>query len=71
VDEDTRRSQEERLRRQAGLCGSCRHLRVIVSDKGSAFAQCRLGLTGAAFAKYPLLPVLRCDGWAPQAQGPH
>ena len=59
--------QEALLRRRAGLCGSCIHLRVIVSDKNSAFAQCGLGLTDPAFAKYPHLPVRSCDGWSPPA----
>lgn len=51
------------MRRHAGLCGTCGHMRVLVSDKGSAFAQCGKGLEDAAYAKYPQLPVLRCGAW--------
>ena len=47
----------------AGLCGSCRHARVIESDKGSVFVRCELSLVDSAFAKYPRLPVLLCVGY--------
>jgi len=50
------------LRARAGLCGSCRHARVITSDRGSAFLLCRLSREDPRFARYPRLPVWRCPG---------
>lgn len=50
-------------RRRVGLCVTCAHVRVIVSNRGSRFYQCRRGLTDAGFRKYPLLPVWRCRGF--------
>lgn len=47
----------------AGLCNSCVQQRVIVSDRGSAFSMCRLAAFDARFARYPRLPVVRCDGY--------
>jgi hypothetical protein len=47
-----------------GLCGTCKHARVITSARGSTFYLCRLAETDARFRKYPALPVLRCDGYA-------
>lgn len=47
-----------------GLCGACIHARVIESDKGSTFFQCRRALKDPlAFPKYPRLPVLSCRGF--------
>jgi hypothetical protein len=39
------------------------HSRVVESARGSRFYFCRLSETDARFAKYPPLPVLRCDGY--------
>ncbi len=47
----------------AGLCARCRLARVTRNAHGSAFILCRLSETDVAFAKYPKLPVLRCDGF--------
>ena len=47
-----------------GLCDSCRHRRQILSDRGSAFIMCQLGLKDPHFPKYPRLPVLQCAGFA-------
>lgn len=55
----------ERARR-VGLCARCRHARRVVSSKGSEFWMCALSKTDARFAKYPPLPVLRCDGFQKQ-----
>lgn len=46
-----------------GLCSSCLHVRVIRSDRGSAFYQCRLSVIDPNFPKYPRLPVLSCAGY--------
>jgi hypothetical protein len=48
-----------------GLCARCRHAHVVRNDRGSRFYRCRLADTDPRFPKYPRLPVLRCDGYAP------
>lgn len=48
-----------------GLCGACRHARMIRSDRGSRFLLCRRSATEPRFARYPRLPVLRCPGFEP------
>ena len=50
-------------RNRSGLCATCRHARVITSDRGSTFLLCQLSLTDPRFAKYPRLPVLQCEGY--------
>ncbi|HUP04864.1 MAG TPA: hypothetical protein VMU19_12800 [Bryobacteraceae bacterium] len=49
----------------AGLCANCRHARSTTSDRGAVYVLCALWKNGG-FAKYPRLPVLRCDGWQPE-----
>jgi hypothetical protein len=49
----------------AGLCAAGRHRRVIVSDRGSRFLQCALAAVDPRFPRYPRLPVIACDGYAP------
>ncbi len=49
---------------EVGLCLECVHCRRIESAKGSTFRRCQLHESDARFAKYPRLPVLRCDGYA-------
>ena len=46
-----------------GLCGSCRHARVITSGRGSVFSLCQLSSTDPSFPRYPQLPVMRCRGY--------
>ena len=48
-----------------GLCGTCRHARVITSGRGSVFFLCRLSEVDPSFPRYPALPVLRCRGYEP------
>jgi hypothetical protein len=58
--------EEERakeLRENVGLCAFCRHVRTLVSDRGSTFYQCRLAATDERFAKFPRLPMRRCSGY--------
>jgi hypothetical protein len=50
----------------AGLCAACRHARPVASARGSTFVRCDLGATDPRFPKYPRLPVVRCDGFAPR-----
>jgi hypothetical protein len=49
--------------KSAGLCATCRHVRLIRSDRGSVFYQCHLSATDPSFPKYPRLPVLACSGY--------
>jgi hypothetical protein len=66
---DIEREPDDRPRQveqsQAGLCGDCTHSRSIRSDRGSIFYLCSLSARDPAFPKYPRLPVLECDGYAP------
>ena len=48
-----------------GLCGSCRHARVITSGRGSVFSLCQLSSVDPSFPRYPTLPVVRCQGYEP------
>ena len=50
-----------------GLCGSCTNARVIENRRGSTFYLCELAAVDPRFRKYPLLPVLRCDGYREEA----
>lgn len=51
-----------------GLCGACRHSRVVRSDRGSTFRLCgRSRDEPERFPRYPVLPVLRCSGFQPVA----
>lgn len=49
----------------AGLCGTCCHCKVVKNARGSAFYLCRKSETDPAYAKYPRLPVLKCNGFKP------
>jgi len=51
----------ERIR--VGLCADCKHMRRLVSERGSTFYMCQLGLSQPEFPKYPRLPVLHCEGY--------
>jgi hypothetical protein len=46
-----------------GLCGACRHARIIASKRGSRFWLCERSRTDPRFPRYPGLPVLRCAGF--------
>jgi hypothetical protein len=51
--------------RKRGLCGHCKHARVIKSSKGSEFTLCERSKTDPRYRKYPALPVIRCAGHEP------
>ncbi|HET7618015.1 MAG TPA: hypothetical protein VFK20_05855 [Vicinamibacterales bacterium] len=53
----------------AGLCRTCRHAAVIVSDRGSVFVRCRRSADDPRFPRYPPLPVVACAGWEPHTGG--
>ena len=46
-----------------GLCGECRHARIVISARGSRFVLCERSRTDPAFPRYPRLPVLSCAGF--------
>jgi hypothetical protein len=50
-----------------GLCADCVNVKIMRSDRESIFYLCQLSFTDSRFPKYPRLPVLRCDGYAPQS----
>jgi hypothetical protein len=47
----------------AGLCGSCRHQRIVRNTRGSVFSMCERSRTDPSYPKYPRLPVERCAGY--------
>jgi hypothetical protein len=49
------------------LCERCRHVRQIVTPKGSRFLLCQLATIDAHYPKYPPQPVLRCEGFGARA----
>lgn len=61
-NEGERASRVPRNFGYGGLCTTCRHLKVISSDKGSTFLMCRRAATDPRFAKYPPQPVRICAG---------
>jgi hypothetical protein len=58
-------SVERRFPPGPGLCGICRHRRVVESRKGSVFLLCELSREDARYPRYPPLPVFRCSGFCP------
>ena len=52
-------------RMDAGLCGHCRHAKKLANDRGSEFLLCTLAEKDPAFRRYPALPVVKCEGHAP------
>ena len=45
-----------------GLCATCKHVRVVTSDRGSYFVMCSLARKDIKYEKYPRLPVYSCSG---------
>ena len=54
---------------RAGLCGQCKHARVITSDRGSQFLRCDYAAVDPSYPKYPRLPVLACDAFVVRVDG--
>jgi len=46
-----------------GLCATCRHMRLIKTDRCATFYFCQRSATDPKFPKYPRLPVLECSGY--------
>lgn len=55
---DTRRGPEH----THGLCPTCRHVRIVRSDRGSSFFLCRRAASDPRYRKYPPQPVVTCPG---------
>ena len=53
----------KKSRWEVGLCTDCRHRRIQRGER-SVFIRCALAESDPAFARYPRLPVLSCDGYA-------
>ena len=49
---------------RVGLCVTCKYIRVVSSDRGSYFVMCNLARQDKKYDKYPVLPVLSCNGHA-------
>ncbi len=47
----------------AGLCATCRHVRVVENRRGSRFYLCRRSELDPSFVRYPRLPVAQCRGY--------
>ena len=48
-----------------GLCAQCAHSQRVTSARGATFFLCRRAATEPAYARYPQLPVTRCQGFVP------
>jgi hypothetical protein len=55
----------------AGLCGTCRHSRVVATRRGSTFRLCERSATDPRYPRYPALPVLLCAGFEPPPTSTH
>jgi len=60
---------DERQPVSAGLCGSCRHAREVLSVRGSRFVLCERSQTDPWYPRYPRLPVVECRGYESKAVG--
>jgi hypothetical protein len=49
------------------LCEICRHVKEIVSPKGSRFLLCQLSQQDSRYPKYPRQPVVKCEGYRPNS----
>ena len=52
------------------LCETCRHVKPIVTPKGSRFQLCQLSRSDARYPKYPPQPVMRCAGYEDAGDAP-
>jgi len=52
---------------QPGLCGTCRHSKVIETRRGSTFRLCLRSINDPRYPRYPTLPVRSCPGYEPIA----
>lgn len=54
---------KENLQMEAGLCVTCKYLKLVENERGSKFVMCLLSKTNPSFRKYPSLPVFFCAGY--------
>lgn len=54
---------------EPGLCGVCRHARVVETGR-SSFYLCERSFTDPRFPKYPPLPVVACVGFEVRSAPP-
>jgi len=55
-------------KRDAGLCDSCRHQRIVRTTRGSEFSLCERSRTDPDYPRYPRLPVVSCEGYEQRAE---
>ena len=58
------------LQHPAGLCGSCRHVRVVPARGDSRYYRCERSAGDPRYPRYPVLPVLQCPGHEPRGPEP-
>ena len=52
-----------------GLCRACRFAKIVANRRGSEFWLCRAAADSPRLRRYPPLPVLQCEAWAPGSPG--
>ncbi|HIA73718.1 MAG TPA: hypothetical protein EYO20_04680 [Gemmatimonadetes bacterium] len=57
-------------RASVGLCGLCANHRLTRNRVGSRFYLCGLSKEDPRYPKYPVLPVVSCEGYVPGDQLP-
>ncbi len=45
------------------LCENCRHMKPVITPKGSRFLLCQMSMSDERYPKYPPQPVVRCAGY--------
>ena len=55
---------------RVGLCLRCRHVRVVHSHANHDYYRCQRYDDDGRYARYPRLPMRRCDGYDPVRAGP-
>ncbi len=66
----SRTTADQSNENRAGLCATCRHVRLVTSSSGSTFYLCRLSDVDTRFRRYPTLPVRSCSGYEPLTDPP-
>jgi hypothetical protein len=59
----TGRSPGQRSDPDPGLCAGCAHSRRIETRSWSVFRLCQRSASDPRYARYPVLPVVRCAGF--------
>ncbi|MFQ5551549.1 MAG: hypothetical protein ACE5FJ_09975 [Gemmatimonadales bacterium] len=57
-----------RLTTDAGLCGRCLYTRRVQGARDSVFWLCRRSESDTRFPKYPVIPVIQCEGYEPESE---